>query len=83
MQSEQDRANPPPTKGETVAVHPARLAWKGAGRETCEGDIRASCSADVHRFERAGAQALHLERRSLRLHQHNGLGAYRQRNAGA
>jgi hypothetical protein len=47
MQSEQDQAQPPPTERETVAVHPARLAWKGAGRETCEGDIHASYSADV------------------------------------
>jgi hypothetical protein len=47
MQSEQDQANPPPSERETVAVHPARLAWRGAGRETCEGDIHASYSADV------------------------------------
>ena len=47
MQSEQDQANPPPTKRETIAVHPARLAWKGAGGEVCEGDIHASYSADV------------------------------------
>jgi hypothetical protein len=47
MQSEQDQANPPPPEWETVAVHPARLAWRGAGRETCEGDIHASYSADV------------------------------------
>ena len=47
MQSEQDQANPPPKERETVAVHPARLAWRGAGKETCEGDIHASYSADV------------------------------------
>jgi hypothetical protein len=47
MQSKQDQANPPPTERETVAVHPARLAWRGAGREICEGDIHASYSADV------------------------------------
>jgi hypothetical protein len=47
MQSEQDQTNPPPTERETVAVHPARLEWRGAGRETCEGDIHASYSADV------------------------------------
>jgi hypothetical protein len=47
MQSEQDRANPPPKERETFAVHPARLAWRSAGKETCEGDIHASYSADV------------------------------------
>jgi len=47
MQSEQDQANPPPTKRETIAVHPARLAWKGASGGVCEGDIHASYSADV------------------------------------
>lgn len=47
MQSEQDQANPPPTKPEIVTVHPTRLAWQGAGRETCEGDIHASYSVDV------------------------------------
>lgn len=47
MQSEQDQANPPPKEREIFAVHPARLAWRGAGRETCEGDIHASYSADV------------------------------------
>jgi hypothetical protein len=47
MQSEQDRANPPPKERETFAVDPARLAWRGAGREICEGDIHASYSADV------------------------------------
>jgi hypothetical protein len=47
MQSEQDQARPPPAKRETVAVHPARLAWRGAGRQVCEGDIHASYSADV------------------------------------
>ncbi len=47
MQSEQDRANPPPKEREMFAVHPARLAWKGAGSEICEGDIHASYSADV------------------------------------
>jgi hypothetical protein len=47
MQSEQDQANPPPVKRETVGVHPARLAWRGAGRQVCEGDIHASYSADV------------------------------------
>jgi len=47
MDSEQDQARPPPAARETVAVHPARLAWRGAGRETCEGDIHASYSADV------------------------------------
>jgi hypothetical protein len=45
--SEQDPANPPPKQRETFAVHPARLAWKGAGGEVCEGDIHASYSADV------------------------------------
>ena len=47
MQSEQDQANPPPTERETVAVHPARLAWRGAGRETCEDEIHGSYSADL------------------------------------
>lgn len=47
MQSEQDEANPPPRERETVAVNPARLAWKAVGREICEGDIHASYSADV------------------------------------
>jgi hypothetical protein len=47
MPSEQNRAKPPPTARETFAVHPARLAWRSAGRETCEGDIHASYSADV------------------------------------
>ena len=47
MESEQDQAKPPPTERETFAVHPARLAWRAAGRETCEGDIHASYSADV------------------------------------
>ena len=47
MQSEQDQAKPPPAKRETVAVHSARLAWRGAGRQVCEGDIHASYSADV------------------------------------
>ena len=47
MQSEQDQAQPPPKARETVAVRPARLAWRGAGRETCECDIHASYSADV------------------------------------
>ena len=47
MQSEQDQANPPPAERGTIAVHPPRLAWRSAGRETCEGDIHASYSADV------------------------------------
>jgi len=47
MPSEQDKANPPHRDRETFAVHPARLAWRGAGREICEGDIHASYSADV------------------------------------
>ena len=47
MQSEHDRANPPPLERKIVAVHPARLAWKPAGREICEGDIHASYSADL------------------------------------
>jgi hypothetical protein len=47
MQSDQDRAKPPPRERETFAVHPARLAWRDAGREICEGDIHASYSADV------------------------------------
>ena len=47
MQSEQDQPKPPPMERETTAIHPARLAWRGAGRETCEGDIHASYSADV------------------------------------
>src|ERR1700733_14182971 len=47
MQSNQDQANPPPTVRELFAVHPARLAWKGAGGGVCEGDIHASYSADV------------------------------------
>ena len=47
MESEQDQPYPPPTERETFAVHPARLAWRGAARETCEGDIHASYSADV------------------------------------
>jgi hypothetical protein len=47
MRSEQDQANPPPKERETCAVHAARLAWGAAGRETCEGDIHASYSADV------------------------------------
>jgi hypothetical protein len=46
MESKEDRANPPPKERETFAVHPARLAWRGAGREACEGDIHASYSAD-------------------------------------
>ena len=47
MQSEDDRANPPPTEPETFAVEAARLAWGAAGRESCEGDIPASYSADL------------------------------------
>jgi hypothetical protein len=47
MQSENDQTNPPPAHRETFAVHPARPAWRGASRETCEGDIHASYSADV------------------------------------
>jgi hypothetical protein len=47
MQSEQDKANPPPKERETFAVNPVRLSWSDASRETCEGDIHASYSADV------------------------------------
>jgi len=47
MQSDQGQADPPPRRRETVAVNPARLAWRGAGREVCEGDIHASYSADL------------------------------------
>jgi len=47
MQSGQDKANPPPTERETFAVNPARLAWRAAGRQICEGDIHASYRADV------------------------------------
>ena len=47
MRSEQGQANASPRQRETVAVNPARLAWRGAGREVCEGDIHASYSADV------------------------------------
>ncbi len=47
MESEQGQASSPPIQRETVAVNPARLAWRGASRETCEGDIYASYSADV------------------------------------
>jgi hypothetical protein len=47
MQPEQDEGNPTPRQRDTVAVNPARLAWKSASRETCEGDIHASYSADL------------------------------------
>jgi hypothetical protein len=47
MESKQDQAEAAPTERETFAVHPARLAWRGAGEEVCEGDIHGSYSADV------------------------------------
>jgi hypothetical protein len=47
MESESSQANPPPRQRETVAVNPARLAWRDAAGEICEGDIHASYSADL------------------------------------
>ena len=47
MQSEDEKANSPPTERETVAVNPARLAWASAGGKICEGEIHASYSVDV------------------------------------
>jgi hypothetical protein len=47
VQSEEEKANPPLKKRETVAVNPSRLAWGVVSRKICEGDIHASYSADV------------------------------------
>jgi hypothetical protein len=47
VQSEEQKANPPPKERETVAVNPSRLAWGGVSKKICEGDIHASYSADV------------------------------------
>lgn len=47
MPYDQHGAGPPPAVRELFTVHPSRLAWGAAGRETCAGDIHASYSADV------------------------------------